>query len=451
MDITLKKGLDLDLPGRPEQSLHAALPVSSVALLGADYVGLKPRLLVAPGDRVSLGQPLFHDKHDPQVQYTAPGSGSVRAVHRGERRVLQSVVIALDENTGEEKSFAAFDSRELASLAEDTVRDILYASGLWTALRTRPYNRVPHSSTRPQALFVTAIDTQPLAADPQVVIEQQNEAFHHGLRVLARLTPGPLYLCSARNSRITPPGDIEGLQTVGFSGPHPAGLPGTHIHHLFPVSAARCVWHIGYQDVIAIGRLFTNGRIDCSRVVALGGPMISQPRLLQTRQGAAIADLLAGERCHTTDDDTAECLSDGEAGRCRIISGSVLNGHSASGALAYLGRYHQQISVIREGSRRRRLFGWLRGPAGDDTFSTARHGRATAMVPGADFERVMPLDILPVPLLRALLVRDTAQAQDLGCLELAEEDLALCAYVCPAKYDYGAALRTNLDQIEREG
>ncbi len=436
MRIIINKGLDIPLLGKPEQSIHPAQDVTAVALLGADFIGLKPKILVSPGDRVSLGQPLLHDKHDPLVQYTAPGSGVIIAVNRGARRVLQSVVIELDEGVGEERHFPSFNGEELAGLGESTVRDVLLSSGLWTALRTRPYNRVPHSNSHPRALFVTAIDTQPLAANPQVIIDCHREAFRYGLRVITQLTTGPVYLCTGVGGQVDDP-MIDRLQQVEFSGPHPAGLPGTHINHLFPVSAEKSVWHIGYQDVIAIGKLFTTGKVWTERVVALGGTSVTSPRLLRTRSGASIDDLVRGE--------IAEHPSS------RLISGSVLNGHIATGAQAYLGHYHRQVSVIHENEKRRRLFGWFRAPGGNESFTTALHGRPTAMVPVGEFERVMPLDILPVPLLRALLVRDTGLAQDLGCLDLAEEDLALCSYVCPAKYDYGSVLRINLDQIEREG
>ncbi len=434
--IAIKKGLDIPLSGPPKQAIHTAREVGEVALLGADFVGLKPKLLVSPGDRVGLGQPLFHDKKDPLVQYTAPGSGTITAVNRGARRVLQSVVIELDEHAGEEKRFTAVKAQELAQLDEKTVREVLLTSGLWTALRTRPYSRVPHSGSSPRSLFVTAIDTQPLAADPEVIIDGHREAFNQGLQVLTRLTTGPVYLCTGAGWHGDEP-DIDRLQRVEFTGPHPAGLAGTHIHHLAPVSAEGCVWHIGYQDVIAIGKLFTSGRIWTERVVALGGEPVANPRLLQTRTGASIDDLLRGE--------LAESIA------CRAISGSTLTGRTASGKQAFLGHYHQQISVIRESGHKPRLFGWLRAPDGKEKFTTGLHGRPTAMVPVGEFERVMPLDLLPVPLLRALLVKDTDLAQALGCLELDEEDLALCAYVCPAKYDYGAVLRANLEQIEREG
>ena len=229
--------------------------------------------------------------------------------------------------------------------------------------------------------------------------------------------------------------DIERLENTRFSGPHPAGLPGTHIHHLFPVDVNQVAWQIDYQDVMAIGKLFVEGEAPASRIIAMVGECFDKPRLVKTTMGASLLELTTGE------------LRDCEG--CRTISGSALDGRNAFANLAYLGRYHNQVTVIPEGGDRR-LFGWL-GSGRKGRWSTSQNGRYSGMIPLPVFEKIMPLDILPSPLFRALLVKDTDQAQALGCLELDEEDLALCAYVCPAKTDYGQALRINLDQIEREG
>lgn len=327
----------------------------------------------------------------------------------------------------------------------------LHESGLWTAFRTRPYSRVPLADSTPRSIFVTAIDTQPLAADPRVVVQPQASAFASGLLVLSRLTPGAVHLCTGPGWDISIP-EIERLQQVEFAGPHPAGLPGTHIHHLDPVGPDRAVWHIGYQDIIAIGKLFTTGQIQTERVIALAGDCIREPRLISTRLGASTNEIV---KDRVKDPDT-----------CRVISGSVLTGSLAQGTLAYLGRYQNQLSVIRDHGHKS-LFGWLgvlprlytastillkkTGHKRKLAFTTSQNGRFNGMLPMGLFDKVMPLDILSSPLLRAMMVKDTDQAQALGCLELDEEDLALCSFVCPAKYDYGAVLRTNLVQIEKEG
>lgn len=444
----IKKGLDLPIAGQPEQLLSPGASIRHVAILGDDYVGMRPSMLVQEGERVVRGQPLFEDKKNPGVLFTAPASGTVTAIHRGERRVLQSVVIRIEGD--EQREFTRYAPEELISLSRETVQAQLLASGLWTALRTRPFSKTPIPGTAPAAIFVTAMDTHPLSADPQPIIHTQRPAFDAGLSVLTRLTEGKVHVCQASGGRLGghPLGQVAYNE---FSGPHPAGLVGTHIHFLEPVSLTKQVWHLNYQDVIAIGKLFTTGVLCPERVVALGGPQASHPRLVRTLVGADINELLAGETL---------------AGENRLISGSVLSGRQATGALAYLGRFHLQASVLREG-REKELFGWVtpgkekfsvtRTTLGHFlrhklfNFSTSTHGGARSMVPIGSYERVMPLDILPTMLLRDLLAGDTDGAQALGCLELDEEDLALCTYVCPGKYEYGPVLRDILTRIEQEG
>lgn len=447
MKIRIKKGLDIPLQGAPEQVIDDGPAVSSVALLGPDVNDLKPGMLVREGERVKAGQPLFTDKDNPGVHFTAPGAGEVTAINRGERRVLQSVVIRLDGDDAE--SFDRYDAERLGSLSGDDVRRNLLASGLWASLRTRPYSKVPAPASTPRAIFVTAIDTNPLAADPAVVIESDANAFRHGLEIVAKLTDGPVYLCTAADAGIHCPRD-EQFRHAEFEGPHPAGLVGTHIHFLDPVSEAKVVWHIGYQDVMAVGRLFTTGRLPTERVVALGGPLVTRPRLLRTRIGAHTSDLIRGETSKQ---------------KLRVVSGSVLSGHRAAGWAAYLGRYDRQLVVLEEGSPREFLsfmrlglgrYSATRSFAGklfgrDFTFTSSQNGSPRAMVSIGSFEQVMPLDILPTPLLKSLIVRDTDGARGLGCLELDEEDLALCSFVCNGKYEYGPHLRNTLREIEVNG
>jgi Na+-transporting NADH:ubiquinone oxidoreductase subunit A len=453
LHIRLSKGLNIPITGAPEPVIEQGTAVRSVAVLGGDYIGLKPKMLVEVGDRVDLGQPLFIDKRDPDVMYTAPGTGSIRAINRGARRALQSVVIELDEAAEKTPVSPEPAGGKPDALSPEQVRARLFTSGLWTAFRTRPFSKVPQSDSTPRSIFVTAIDTQPLAGNPDVVIAANEDAFKSGLRIVARLTPGAVFLCTGPETSAQIDED-DRIRHARFSGPHPAGLPGTHIHHLDPVGAGRVVWHIGYQDVIAIGKLFSEGRIPVERAVALGGEGFAHPRIVTTRLGANIDELVEGETR----------LESGAPQR--LISGSVLSGRTAAGAEAFLGRYHLQVSAIDDMSERE-LFGWFGLFDGHYSFasrvarrqrqlslrefSTAQFGRPTAMVPVDAFERVIPMDILPIPLLRSLLVGDTDQAQALGCLELDVEDLALCSFVCPGKNDYGAALNINLDQIEREG
>ncbi|MBE4853868.1 Na(+)-translocating NADH-quinone reductase subunit A [Enterobacter cloacae complex sp. P40RS] len=444
----IRKGLDLPISGVPEQHVTPGASIHHVAILGDDYVGMRPAMLVQEGDRVIKGQALFEDKKNPGVMFTAPASGTVVAIHRGERRVLQSVVIQIEGD--EKREFAHYDEADLATLSREAVQAQLLESGLWTAFRTRPFSKTPVPGTVPAAIFVTAIDTNPLSADPQPLILAERKAFDAGLTVLTRLTPGKVHVCQASGGKLGghPQGQVAFNE---FAGPHPAGLVGTHIHFLEPVSLTKQVWHLNYQDVIAIGKLFTTGELHAERIVAIGGPQATQPRLVRTLLGADITALLAGET---------------KEGENRIISGSVLSGRHATGPMAWLGRFHLQVSVVLEG-REKELFGWVLPGAEKYSvtrttlghflrhklfnFSTSTNGGERAMVPIGNYERVMPLDILPTVLLRDLLAGDTDSAQALGCLELDEEDLALCTYVCPGKYEYGPVLREVLTRIEQEG
>ncbi len=445
--MRITEGLDIPMEGEPEQSIFDGIGVSSVALLGGDYIGLSPALQVQEGDRVRLGQPLFADRKHPSVIFSSPGSGVVTAINRGARRALLSVVVQLEGD--DEASFPSWPRADLPGLRRDEVTASLLNSGLWTALRARPYGRVADPETMPHSIFVTAVDSNPLAARPDRVIGEEREAFGDGMIVLSRLTDGPVYLCKPPGADL-PMGDPERTIAVDFTGPHPSGLVGTHIHFLDPVGAGRTVWHLNYQDVIAVGKLFATGRLSTGRVVSLAGPMVTRPRLVRTRLGANLDELTRGE------------LQDG---RHRMISGSVLSGRAAQSPEHYLGRYHNQASVIAEALPDARCR-WLGGPGVFSlyglwahrkrsrrhfAFTTAKHGRPAAMVPFGGFEKVMPLNILPTQLLRALLVGDTDMAQALGCLELDEEDLALCSFLCPGKIDYGAALREALRLIEKEG
>lgn len=453
--ITIRRGLNLPLSGAPEPIIAPGPKVTSVGLVGLDYLGMKPTMLVSEGDRVKRGTVLFIDKKNPGVKYTAPAAGRVSAIHRGEGRLFLSVVISLTEEAlppGEDAElFHAYPPENLAHLDRDLIVQQLNDAGLWIALRTRPYSKSPALNAEPRAIFVTAIDTHPLAADPALIIAERQADFVNGLQVLSSLTAGKLYLCTAAGSDIPAPSNNPKIERAEFKGPHPAGLAGTHMHFLEPASATKSLWSINYQDVIAIGRLFTHGELNCERVISFAGPQVQKPQLVRTLLGVHLTDL------------TSHGLKHGDN---RVISGSVFGGRKASGAFAYLGRYHNQVSVLAEGHDRPFLH-YVR--PGFDLFSVMRiyisklikpqvfnfttttHGSERAMVPVGSYEKVMPLDILPTQLLRALIVGDTETAQQLGCLELDEEDLALCTFVCPSKYEYGPILRDVLTRIEQEG
>ena len=445
--ITIKKGLDLPISGAPEQVIQNGPAISEVAILGEEYVGMRPSMAVKVGDKVKKGQILFSDKKNEGVHFTAPTSGVVKEINRGAKRVLQSVVISVQGN--DSVQFIKYESNQLAKLERSEIVNTLVESGAWTALRTRPFSKVPAIDTQPASIFVTAMDTNPLAADAPVIINNNRQAFTDGLALLSQLTAGKVYVCKGQIA--LPKSDVSNVEEKVFTGVHPAGLAGTHIHFIDPVSATKQVWSINYQDVIAFGQLFTTGEVYSEKVISIAGPAVSSPCLVRTVNGASIAELTTGRLIE---------------GQVRVISGSVLCGVTAIGPVAYLGRYHNQISALVEGYEKE-LFGW--GAPGLNKHSVARvflsafnrakkiafttttGGSKRAMVPIGQYERVMPLDILPTVLLRDLIVGDTDGAQTLGCLELDEEDLALCTYACPGKYDYGSILRECLSKIEKEG
>jgi len=444
--IKIKKGLNLPIEGTPEQKVHQGPKVSKVALIGDDVVGMKPTMEVQIGDKVKVGQLIYTDKKTEGVRYTSPASGEVVEINRGARRAFQSVVIRVEGD--DHQSFESYKGAELSSYQEKDVRALLLESGMWPSLRRRPFSKVAAPEETPSSIFVTAMDSNPLAANPAVIIKEQESTFKLGLKALAKIAQ--VHLCTEADSTVAG-GDLEKVSETKFSGPHPAGLAGTHIHHLDPVGENKFVWHINYQEVIAIGKLVQTGQLFTERVVALAGPVARNPRLVKTRVGASIEDLVKGETF--------------EAEEIRPISGSVLAGREARGPFAYLGRFHHQVSLLKEG-REREFLGWH--SPGLNKFSvkpiyvsalmnkkfamnTDKNGSLRAIVPIGSYEKVMPLDILPTYFIRTIMARNTDMAVKLGALELDEEDMALCTFVDPGKNDFGPVLRETLTMIEKEG
>ncbi len=447
MFFKIKKGLDIPLRGRPDERIDSAIEISSVAILGEDYVGLKPTMLVREGDSVKRGTPLFEDKKNPGVFVVAPAAGTVSSINRGAKRALLSVVIDLQGDDAVE--IAAAKNADLSATNLESVIASMQEGGLWTSFVARPYGKIPAVDSKPNSIFVNAADTNPLAVEPSVIINERAADFATGINVLNKFGV-PVYVCQGGQANL-PKVEGSNVKVATFTGKHPAGLSSTHVHHIDPVDSQKTVWTIGYQDVISLGSFFTTGTFDSSRYVAVGGPLVNSPRVFQAKQGAKVSELVAGR--------VAE-------GNKRIISGSVLNGHVAEDARDYLGRYDNQVSVIEEDDNRD-FMGWI--VPGLNKFSatsafvanlikpknynitSSQNGSPRAIVPIGVFERVMPLDILATPLIKSILVKDTDSAQELGCLELVEEDVALLSFVDPGKHDFGPALRNTLNQIEREG
>lgn len=451
----IKRGLQLPIAGQPQQVIERGRAVSHAALLGADYIGMRPTMHVEVGAVVDRGQLVFEDKKTPGVRYTAPVAGTVAAINRGERRAFQSLVIRLSDEErqgqGRQVTFASYTGGPVPALGSDQVRDLLLESGLWTTLRARPFSKVADPTVRPRSIFVTAMDTNPLAPDVDVVLQGFEAEIEAGLQALTKLTDGPVFFCTAARSSLRPPA-VDRVRHEQFDGPHPAGTVGVHIHTLDPAGRGRIVWHVGYQNLVAIGRLFLAGELMTRRVVSLAGPSVLNPRLIETVVGASTDELVEGE------------LASGDQ---RVVSGSVLSGRKAQGeALGYLGLYHNQISVLPEG-RQREFMGWA--APGLNKFSvsgaflsalrrgarypmtTSTNGSVRAIVPIGLYESVMPMDLEATYLLKALATRDIERAEQLGVLELDEEDVALCTFVCPSKNEYAPWLRDVLTAIEKEG
>jgi len=442
--IRIKRGLTLPLVGEPEQSVFPSPAITHVGVALTDYRGLQPQWLVQDGERVRTGQALFCDADTPAIRVSSPATGVVRVQAGANGAQTLAIAVEADEYI----EFAQFAETELPTLTDAQVRQQLLAAGLWPAFRTRPLQNVPGAEVKPHAIFVTAMDTQPLAPRAERLIEADLTAFSQGLTVISHLTSGLVYVCKAPAAYVPVP-DIINIKVEEFAGKHPAGLAGTHIHFLDRIGAGsdKQVWSINYQDVMAIGRLFVTGRVDAERIIALAGSQVIDARLLRVRLGADLRELTAGQ------------LKDQA---CCVISGSVLHGREISAEQPYLGRYHQQVSVLPPVSTPQRWWGW-----GARQFSAlpvflARLLRIKKYRICADvsespqpllitaaFERVWPLRMPVLPLLEALVAQDVERAVKLGALELAEEDLALCSFVCPGKQNYGALLRAVLEQANQ--
>lgn len=447
--IVIKKGIDLPISGAVQNdSIHQIPTQALYAIIGDDYLGLRPTMMVAVGDKVREGQPIFEDKKNPGVYICAPISGEIVDIIRGERRKLLAVTIRPDE-TIEPITFAQYDESALTTLSEEQVREQLQKSGCWAYLRQRPFDKIPKIDSQPYAIFVNTMDTNPLAMNPMLAFSGREADYHAGLAILSKLTSGAVHVVHQPQTKL-PQTQARRVQYHAVDGIHPAGLVGTHIHFIDAVSAEKSVWHLNLQDLLAIGQLFRTGRLDNERLISVAGPSVKNPQFVRTRIGVSLTSLLENN------------LLDGEQ---RVISGSIFAGRQTSAETAFLGFYDKQVVVLPEGrdsvflefirpgansySRTRAYLG--RFLKKNLPFTTSMQGSPRPIVPFGIYDEVMPLDILPTLLLKALVVKDTDTAVQLGALELAEEDLALLTYVDPGKHDFGAILRENLQQIEEEG
>ncbi len=437
--IKISKGLDLPISGAPLNIVSDEPKVSSVAVLSNDFVGMKPTMLVKEGDSVKAGQKIFEDKKNIGVFYTSPCGGIVRNINRGDKRKFLSIELDIDDTN---EAFKFFDMGNTSN----EIKECLINSGYWNCFRTRPFNRTPNVNDVPSAIFINCCDSNPLSMDPYNIISVNEADFREGLRVLSQLFKCNMNLTYQNDNFDISNEDFEYFQ---FKGPHPSGLSSTHISKIYPVNLNRTVWTINYQDIISIGFLKKNNKIRTSKLISLGGPSVHEPSLLNVRVGGNIDEICAGKLKPNS----------------RIISGSVLHGHESEGVMNYLGFYDSQISAIPD-EVNNIFMNWLMPGSSlhsklnvfissfikpkNFIFNTSIGGGDRAIVPISSYEEVIPMDILVTQLLKALVVSDIDMAVDLGMLELVPEDLALCSYVCPSKYDYSSILMDNLNKLYQE-
>ena len=436
--IKISKGLDLPISGKPDISITDEPKISSVSLLANDFVGMKPTMLVKENDEVKVGEKLFEDKKNPGIFFTAPAGGLIKSINRGDKRKFLSIEIEISQN----EEFIDFDMGS----SQDEIKNTLINSGLWNVFRTRPFNRTPNISSSPEALFINCCDTNPLSVDPYEIINLEKDSFDQGLEIIKQLFDCDIHLTYQNNNFDN---TLSGINYHQFTGPHPAGLVGTHISKIHPVNLNSKVWTANFQDIISIGYLKKNKKIKTTKIISLGGPAVFEPSLIKVRHGSNLDEITAGK------------IEDNS----RVISGSVLHGHESEGVMKYLGYYDSQVSVIPD-EVNEIFLNWLMPGSSLHSklnvfissfikpkkyiFNTSIGGGNRAIVPISSYEEVVPMDILVTQLLKSLVVSDIEMAIDLGMLELVPEDLSLCSYVCPSKYDYSSILMDNLNKLYLE-
>ncbi len=445
----IKNGLNIPIKGAPERELKEKKDISKVAILGDDYILMKPSFRVKEGDRVKKGDVLFVCRKNEDIKFTSPVSGIVKSINRGEKRKFLSIIIKREGN--DEINFKAYNFNDLKGLKREDVIEQLLNSGLWVSIRKRPFGKIALPNEIPSSIFINAMDTNPLAPDMNLVVKGKDDEINASLLILSKLTQGKLYFTKSTDLDINLK-KCDKLEVNEFKGPHPSGNVGTHIHFINPVGKNRFVWYLNISDAIKIGELFLKGKLNNEKIISLGGPVVKEPIHIKTIDGACMDEIVKNNL--KTDKDI------------RIISGSILNGRISGDPINFLGKYHNQISVLKEGYNRD-FMGWAGFGFNRYSFlpvfmsyifkkrkydlTTGLNGGERAIVPIGVYEKVMPLDILPTFLLRALIIKDIDDAEKLGALELEEEDLALCSFVSPSKIDYGKLLRENLNIIEKEG
>lgn len=416
--IRIRKGLDIHIKGEAEKRLEVYEP-TFCAIKPTDFIGVLPKMHVEEGDDVKVGTVLFHDKNNDKIVFTSPVSGKVKAIVRGEKRAIQQVVI---ENDGKNE---AIDFSDIDNPIEKMLQ-----SGVWPMLRQRPFATIANPDDKPKHIFVSMFDTAPLAPDYDFIIENQLDALTKGVEVLAKLTEGNVYMNIRKDARPCVSTWPQNVIVTEFEGPHPAGNVGTQINAISPINKGEVVWYCYPQDVITIGRLFLTRKYDSSRIVATTGSAMHEPHYYKTRIGANLTPILSVE-------DNA-----------RIISGNVLTGTNITQNDAFLCFYDSQVTAIPEGNHYK-LFGWLM-PVFKRYTDTNTNGDTRPYIMTGQFEQVFPFDIYPMQLIKACLIKDIDQMEELGIYEVDAEDFALCEVIDPSKTPIQQIIRKGLEFIRKE-
>lgn len=444
--IRLKKGLDINLAGEAEKVLTTAPLSVTYAVVPDDFKGVTPKLLVKVDDEVKAGTSLFFDKYSPEVRFCSPVSGKVVAVNRGEKRKILEIVIA----PSAEREYEQFNVGKLADLSKEQIVEKMLAAGLWPLIIQRPYGVIASPGDTPRDIFVSGFDTAPLAGDVDFMLQNLDSEFKTGIEVLKKLTSGKVWLGVNENSTFKGFDGVNGMEVNKFTGKHPAGNVGVQIHHTAPIAKGDKVWTIGIQDLIILGRFFATGKVDMTKIVALTGPMIEKPRYIRVISGASIDSFVVGS------------LKKREG--VRIISGNVLTGTKVEKE-GYLSFYSNMVTVIEEGnyseflgwiaprfnkfSVSRSYFSWLM-PSKKYNLDTNLNGGKRSLVMSGEYEKVLPMNIYPVYLIKAVLANDIDKMEQFGIYEVIEEDLALCEFVCTSKTDVQDILRGGINLMIKE-
>lgn len=446
----IRRGLNIPLQGEAEKVFSRCEQAEAYGVKPIDFPGLTPKLNVQEGDRVKVGSPLFHDKFRPEVQFTSPVSGEVYMIRRGERRRIMEVIVHPDKP--EEQQFEKFDVALPQGLSREQIVELMLKAGVWPMLKQRPYGVIANPEQTPKSIHISAFDSSPLAPDLDFSVHNEGEALQVGIDALAKLTNGKINV--NLNAEYPPSGAFTKLKGVVFNhfvGIHPAGNVGIQIHHLEPIFKDDLIWTINPLDVIIIGRLFMNGHYDATKTIALAGSEVTKPRYFILKTGASISNIITNNVNKPNEE-------------LRFISGNVLTGTQIADN-GFVGYFDNMVTVIPEGNHYEFL-GWA--APGLNKFSDSRtflskllpskkfalhtnlNGGLRAYVMTGQYEKVLPMDIFPIHLIKAILANDIDKMENLGIYEVVEEDMALCEYVCSSKIEVQSILREGIELMIKE-